>query len=398
MLLFNKIKITIQIKRTTLKVLGLFFLFLTYNSNALVERFLQTESNDIIATIEKFLQKKSDDATVATKGLLQNVLESKVLKNCLEYLDDQVSSTLNKYPELCNIRQTIDLYETNYFLYRPQRSTDNGAFEAQYSLRYNLSKITCMMSKNKVLPSKPDKDCLDKATAELDKGWAKEMLHFTEIFVSLTGKYDFYFLNDDKQTINRKSEKVVNRFFNPALHFQRIFPKNSNIDWIDIAIEHLSNGQSRDAEKHLFVVGDNNYEASDSNNISMNFLSISGQILKDIDNINFKFFGKAVLKYWNNDGLSTTIYKNGSKVNNFEDYHRLKVGMILETKGEEKWLSELSFTGYDFLSFDALVSIPVLSFLNADGLVLRYHNGHLSRLSNYALKEKTISVGIGVAF
>ena len=33
-----------------------------------------------------------------------------------------------------------------------------------------------------------------------------------------------------------------------------------------------------------------------------------------------------------------------------------------------------------------------------DSLLIRYHNGYLSRLSNYGLKEKTYGIGFGVAF
>ena len=322
-----------------------------------------------------------------------------------------VENACKTYPQLCEVRGSVDLYKPNYAMFSSSNHNDN-ALEVQYSGRYNIKKISCVMDSDKGLYI--DYKCVvEKRKKSIQN----------EIFFSLTGRYDFYAFSDVGPK-NRKSEPVINRFFNPALHSRFIFPINSNskddsekndffaearLEFVDFSFEHLSNGQRDDLKKDDFTAGKrNHYEASDSNSISMFFPSISAQwVLIEKRNIKYKVFARAIFDYW---GTELDIFsEDGDKIdkNDFPDYHRFKIGTILErTHIDNKWLLELSVTGHKKTSLDAFLSYPVsripvvdlLSGVGVANLVFRYHNGYLSRLSNYDLKEQTFGIGIGVAF
>ena len=320
---------------------------------------------------------------------------------------DEVIKACKAYPQICKIRNVVDLYKPNYAMYSYSSGNRNDeALEIQYSGRYNIKKISAVES---------DKE--GNLYINYDRIGDINSACKLETFFSLTGRYDFYAFNDDLGSINRESEQVVNRFFNPALHTRLIFPKSDKLEFIDIGIEHLSNGQSGDPIAENFTAGENdNYEASDSNSISMFFPSISAQLLlnNEKDDIKYKVFARAILEYWSTelDIFSETGVKIGK--DDFPDYHKFKIGLILESNSiaedtnidEDEWLLELSFTGHKKKSFDAFLSYPVnripgvsiLDRIGFEDFLLRYHNGYLSRLSNYGLKEETYGIGFGVAF
>ena len=330
---------------------------------------------------------------------------------CSKSERDTVQEACKTYPQICQVRGSIDLYKPNYAMFSSSNKNDN-ALEVQYSGRYNFKKISCVKNNEKGLYI--DYKCVEEKRKKSIQN---------EIFFSLTGKYDFYAFSDEGSK-NRKSEPVINRFFNPALHSRFVFPTNSNskddsekndffagvrLEFIDFSFEHLSNGQRDYSKKDDFTAGKrNNYEESDSISISMFFPSISAQLfLIEKHNIKYKVFARAIFDYW---GTELDIFsEDGDKIdkNDFPDYHRFKIGTILEsTHIDDKWLLELSVTGHKKTSLDAFLSYPVsripvvdlLSRVGVDNLVFRYHNGYLSRLSNYDLKEQTIGIGFGVAF
>ena len=308
-----------------------------------------------------------------------------------------VKEACNRYSQLCEIRDIIDLYKPNYVMYSFSNHNDN-AFEIQYSGRYNLKTMSCVTDNKRELYI--DYECVEEKVNRSVK---------YELFFSLTGRYDFYAFSNDKDSINRKSAPVINRFFNPALHARFIFPNSSNIEFLDLSIEHLSNGQSGDFEKIKFTAGEgkDNYEESDGNSISMFFPSVSAQLSFNKEgSVKYKVFARAIFDYWETE---LNIYsENGLKrvkidKNDFPHYHRFKIGTMLQIN--DKWLLNLSFTGHRKTSFDALASYPLNRIPYLDGqdwvignFLIRYHNGYLSRLSNYDLKEQTIGIGFGVAF
>ena len=374
------------------------------------------------------------DTILKLKGTTQNKTNShiiEVLKNTIEKISTQSAETEPKklsesnckkdngnnvcspdqikivvkaceaYPQLCEVRGLVNLYKPNYAMYSLSNN-NNKTLEIQYSGRYNIKKISAVKS---------DKE--GNLYIDYDRIGDINPTYRREVFFSLTGRYDFYAFNDDLDSINRESEQVVNKFFNPALHYRRIYPENSKLEFMDYSIEHLSNGQSGDFEKIDFSAGKDNYEASDSNSISMFFPSISAQwLLNEEGGVKYKVFARAILDYWSTelDIYSETGVKIGK--GDFPGYHRFKIGTILESNSidEDKWLLELSLTGHRKASFDAFLSYPIkempsiipgvnlLDKIGFEHLLVRYHYGYLSRLSNYGLKEETYGIGFGIAF
>ena len=354
-------------------------------------------SSSVLANVLE--QKSVPQTEIQQEGLRalnckKNSKENNGKEDCDWFQRQTVKNACKIYPQLCAVRGKIDLYNPNYMMYSSSNHND-GALEIQYSGRYNIKTISCVMDYKKELYI--NYECVEKSGIT-----KKDIPTQYEIFLSLTGRYDFYAFSDE-DTINRKSRPVINRFFNPAVHARIIGSKKTDLEFVDFSIEHLSNGQSGDLVKMDFIAreGNKNYAASDSNSISMFFPSITAQwSTSKEDSVKYKFFARAILDYWL---AEVDIYsEDGVKIgeDEFPDYHRFKIGTILEI--DDKWLLELSATGHKKTSFDAFLSfpvnrIPVVSLL-IDNLVFRYHNGYLSRLSNYDLKEQTFGIGIGVAF
>jgi hypothetical protein len=145
-------------------------------------------------------------------------------------------------------------YETNSLLAK-RTYDDNNALEINVSMRYIFSQDGTREVK---------KDC--------------NYYHF----FSYTGKYDFYWLGKD----TRPSGPVISRLQNPAYHF-RLNGKLKHVDdrqrdveqcqsslnsfsdyynWLDIGIEHISNGQSLNAdENRTFIINHiNDHDVMDS--------------------------------------------------------------------------------------------------------------------------------------
>ena len=394
----------------------------------------QNKTNShIIEVLKNTIEKISiQSAEIETKKLSESNCkkdnEKKDAKiSCSPDQTDEVKKACNMYPQICEIRNVVDLYKPNYAMVSLGNHNDK-ALEIQYSGRYNIKKISCVKNHNKN-GLYIDYECVEgKKITEDKKGITEKKLpkKLIETFFSLTGRYDFYVfgednrpMNNDYKSVNRESGQVVNRFFNPALHTRFIYPidkletQKYKLEFVDIGIEHLSNGQSGNFEEIDFSAGNDNYEASDNNSISMFFPSISAQwLLNEKGGVKYKVFARAILDYWD---AELDIYSENDREtikDDFPDYHKFKIGTILESNSidEDKWLLELSLTGYKKASFDAFLSYPIkempsiipdvnlLDKIGFEHLLVRYHYGYLSRLSNYGLKEKTYGIGFGVAF
>ncbi len=384
-------------------------------------------------TIAEIQQQQWKLSKMQTKLLIETQPKKLSESNCktkkgvFDCDSDQINKVIEAcevYPQICEIRNVVDLYKPNYAMVSLGNHNDK-ALEIQYSGRYNIKPISCVKNHNKN-GLYIDYECVeDKKITEDKKGITEKKLpeELVETFFSLTGRYDFYVfgednrpMNNDYKSVNRESGQVVNRFFNPAFHTRLIYPKSDKLEFVDFSIEHLSNGQSGNFEEIDFSAGNDNYEASDNNSISMFFPSISAQLLlnNEKDDIKYKVFARAILDYWDAELDIYSEDRTEIGKNDFPGYHRFKIGVILESNSideitnidEDEWLLELSLTGHRKTSFDAFLSypvsrIPVVNLLDKIGLdhfLFRYHYGYLSRLSNYDLKEKTYGIGFGVAF
>ena len=348
--------------------------------------------------LEPNMEQKSVVQPKSIRGI--NCKRNKGIDDCSDDQIKTIEEACETFPQICEVRGSIDLYEPNYVMHSWSNHDDN-ALEVQYSGRYNIRKISCVKDNEEGL-------YIDYKCVEETEITEKNKPVQSEIFFSLTGRYDFYAFSDEDSN-NRISEPVINRFFNPAVHIKFIYPTSSKLEFVDFSFEHLSNGQTGKFKDIEFTAGEGkNYEASDSNSISMFFPSISAQlILIEEDSMKYKVFARAILDYW---GAELDIYSEvGEKIgkDEFPGYHRYKIGTILES--DDKWLLELSATGHKKTSFDALLAFPLIKIPGVSlipiftsdeigNLLLSYHNGYLSRLSNYDLKEQTFGIGIGVAF
>lgn len=159
-------------------------------------------------------------------------------------------------------------FEPNYGIWQ-RTEDDDQALEAHYSFKY--------------LFTAPD--CTDKhrSKKETMKQCIEGYWNRWDAFIAYTGEFDFYMKTRD-------SSPVVNRINNPTIHARRYMgEKNggrfSTLGYLDFAFQHLSNGQTFDAEamgNGVFVTQtefliDPNSPFFDSVSRSVNFISVEAR-------------------------------------------------------------------------------------------------------------------------
>jgi hypothetical protein len=255
-------------------------------------------------------------------------------------------------------------YEPSYVILR-RAADDERAMQAHYSFRYILHSS-------------------DPHNGECDGNPACNH----EFYFSYTGEFEFYVGG------TRPSSPVVNRLNNPALHYRRYFGEDRW--WIDLGVEHRSNGQVADLTapdeigraQHAYASNDHAY--FDTVSRSANYLSLEG----------FKLVGEVSAL------AKLKLYQNGEESNvpwvpalaghtKFSHYDRLRLtarmpfGCAFET-GIEWTVGDLGLKtdswDWDLAYYpDALFRIPVY---------VRYHHGPMRVLSNYTQDQQSIGFGI----
>lgn len=300
-------------------------------------------------------------------------------------------------PNCIKNKKNICIPQYRFLPYQPNSAVwqynenDKHALEVNFSFRYLLTAPDCT-GKHKDLCN------------HYDTRW--------ENFLTYTGKFDFYLGT-------RPSSPVVNRLNNPAIHLRKYRGDNAyNIKWIDIGIEHKSNGQTVSANE--LVPGTGQYRAAveyqagnnayiDSISRSTNYLSIETKLdLKLGKSSNNHLFFKLYAYHWNEEyevhwgefadqnvkfsdfeRLRTIINIQLNKANKYENRRELGVewtvgDMGLATDSANVWIR----WPWDLpLPFNGSVHLP---------MTIRAHFGPMNELSNYSESQR--SLGIGLSF
>jgi hypothetical protein len=319
-------------------------------------------------------------------------------------------------PDLCNDKKSrFSAYKPNYAIYQSSEDNDNS-IEFRYSFRYSFTRPHCM----------PGGYFGDDESSTPLLGCLKKYDKRVEAFFSYTGEFDF-FLN------SRHSSPVVNRVSNPAFNLRKYFGNdhsfdNYTIEWLNVAIEHRSNGQTTDANEKItdpasanygrykaqVEYEDGNQEYFDTISRSSNYISIESKL--DIGGMHRKSgdcendFGCA--EAW----ISAKIYSHDEESGiywgeladsdtRFSDYDRVKLIVsdtyythykyIPSIEGSIEWIIGDKFLDTD--SLDIALTVPwVLKDYFKIPLYLRAHFGPMGTLSNYTVDDN--SIGIGVVF
>lgn len=261
---------------------------------------------------------------------------------------------------------------------------DDDALEVNYSFRYLLTRPDCSVEQGV-----RKQQCV--------AGWNAR----TEWFFSYTGKFDFY-------VGTRDSGPVLNRTSNPALHWRFNRPALVGwTDWIDVALEHRSNGQTTDYDlkdaagryvaEQRWLAGDRAY----IDGISRGANYLSAQVRKRHAEFPVTWWLKGKV-YLNEDSAVTWGDHQGSRIWDYD-----VVRLILQWKPalpETRRFGELEVNvaytlglkGFATDSLDA--SVYLSSFLGKRVLLpINYaaiHVGPMNELSNYTEPQTSVFVGL----
>ena len=271
---------------------------------------------------------------------------------------------------------------------------DDGSLQVGYSFKYNFFDCEVGYKVN-----------VDRLTTCKDSATAKFYGYF-----SYTGEFDFYMGT-------RTSGPVINRTSNPAFHGLWEFTEKGGVfDWIDLGIEHRSNGQvidagERDDRSGSPTIGEflteiefqnGNREYFDAISRGANYLSLAigrHQVQREFGwSLSFKH-------YFNHESEITWGDLAGKDVS-IEDYDILRFGysdsfdLGFDSSFPEITLALEYILGEELEKTDSMNLMIVLPYRTDDGWdipwTLRIHRGPMDRLSNYT--ESIDSIGLGVTF
>lgn len=291
---------------------------------------------------------------------------------------------------VCVQQGRFSAYQPNSAVFQVNEHDDN-AIEVNYSFRYLIS----------------SPDCTGKGADP-----CSEYDHRLENFLTYTGKFDFY-MN------TRPSSPVVNRTSNPAWHLRKYCGDNAyHLEWLDIALEHKSNGQTVSADvidpstgkykaEEAYQAGDRAY--IDSISRSTNYISLEGKFHFSVGSFtNNKLYVKLFAHYWNEESdVHWGQYANQNV--NISDFERIRTILNVKLNNATRYDEEAELgiewtvgdKGLATDSADVWLRWPWDTNLPLIGpshfpFILRVHFGPLNELSNYSESER--SIGFGLAF
>lgn len=229
------------------------------------------------------------------------------------------------------------------------------------------------------------------------------------VYFSYTGQFDFYMFT-------RPSSPVVNRISNPAFHVRWSDNKMMGLDWLDVAIEHKSNGQLVSANAPVAPNSTQNKAAAefnagnhayiDSISRSTNYFSLEGHTTYTSENcITTNFYLKLFAhRFYEESDVYWGRYA-GRNVS-FSDFERVRFVVQGEfgKSSSDKSLQNEYFVewtvGDKGLATDSVnirLKYPVrLASMGTLPLMLQMHFGPMNQLSNYTESQR--SIGLGLAF
>lgn len=214
-----------------------------------------------------------------------------------------------------------------------------------------------------------------------------------KVFGSYTGEFDFYF-----QT--RESDPVINRLNNPALHLRLAdtasWPQKLTADYIDFAIEHKSDGQTKRIDAENLAEANVAYQSGDERyfddfDMGDNFFSTELKFHRSRQSLYIKLKlypeGKEEEINWGDlAGQQVTI----------EDFDRWRFLYAARQKNGNQFSAEWTLGDRwfksDSFNFDYMFNVK-----NALPLYIRYHSGPLETQSNYSYPVDSIAIGIKLA-
>lgn len=301
--------------------------------------------------------------------------------------------------DLCDEKKSrLSAYQPNYAIFQ---STDNdeGSIEAHYSFKYKITKPHCM----------PLKFFGESSDDSKTIGCLENYKNRWEVFLSFTGEFDFYMGS-------RHSGPVINRISNPALHYRKHFKdlswNNLSIEWLNIGLEHKSNGQvvesnelvtdrtSSDFGKYKtqveFEAG--NHEYFDSISRSTNYFSLEakGKLPYDIR-------GYAIAKLYINDESDVSWGEFANKDVKISDYDRVNIIVSHTFRPKMESIPEIEvgfewMVGDDLLETDSYNINLFFPWIPKNNIkipfYIRAHVGPMNTLSNYTEEQNAIGFGI----
>jgi hypothetical protein len=287
----------------------------------------------------------------------------------------------------------------NYIIWK-ETEGDDGALRAHYSFKYAI--YDCRRKR----PDSGEMNALNcKKNADLQPS----------VFFSYTGEFDFYMGTRD-------SSPVINRMNNPALHIntlidQKDWRKTKDINswkirFIDLGIEHRSNGQDKDVDelndngalRTVVAYDEGDDEFFDSISRSADYLSFavgSMNIARDANNY------KVSLKAYLDDDSDVNWGSKAGDQPSFQDYDVVRIYLSKKLDFvESSWLPSLTLAteytiGEEMLDTDSADVMLIAQLRFFDGtlelpLFAKAHFGPMDTLSNYT--DSVTSFGVGFAF
>ncbi len=297
---------------------------------------------------------------------------------------DNLTIIREDYDVLVDEDVRLQAYLPTYVVYVPETDTDDTQLEVHYSFKYRLS----------------------------DERLIHSIKHNNELYLSYTGKFDFYWTPGGA---SRESSPVINRLNNPELHYQvNLKPKFSPGLFvhrsIDFALGHESNGQSID---NLASFNDQGVYALDYVSRGWDYLSLNYQFevnnKEDCRYVEWSCIsGELYLRSFFEDGpfqgeIEDEIFWDPTVSARIEDYDGLRLTLGKEhssginnfpTRGF--WLTYrtgIANTG-DNNSFTLNLRKEVSFFGIKLPLYLKYFNGYGSELVSYHRKDKILMLGL----
>ncbi len=303
-------------------------------------------------------------------------------------------------------------FESNYGIWQ-WTEDDDEALEAHFSFKYLFTAPDC--TKKHRSKNQTKKQCMEGY-------WNR-----WEAFVAYTGEFDFYM-----QT--RDSSPVVNRLNNPTIHVRRYMGEQTGgrfptLGYVDLAFEHLSNGQTTDAlamDNGAFVtqtefLNDANSPFFDSISRSVNFVSVEaafrlGPRREQRDPVTGRCVAKRgcydlwlrLIPWYVTDDNPVTWGPDGGLRDRIADYDRLRIAFAYNREffeeRDKSGISGLEFRltwkiGDDMLktdSFEFDVSLPwqIGSLRWSLPIYAQYHYGPMNNLSDYSRHENSFGIGL----
>lgn len=330
-------------------------------------------------------------------------------------------------------QQPFQPYETNAAFFKFPKYNDANSLEINISQRYFFRN-----------DQQSDNGTQEPSIRSFNFPASQEWLHDINLYFSFTGRFDFFW--SPFGDIERDSKPVISRFENPAFHILRRTNKVratpekrlAGLQWFDLGIEHMSNGQSIDANdpvikpiiQQAYLERDNDpsaYKVLDSISRTNATIALTAEAAWNgiiyPNNASDSLFAKIILRSGQEADVYWGRYANTDV--DFDDYHlfRLQYTKIFPDSKSKKnnIVPEIGFEliggkkMFEYLNDNILhsghddthredawnihVVYPVnLYWFGYIPLAFKVHYGPMDNISLYTTHVKHYSVGVAFSY